>query len=530
MRKLLYFIFFILPGAMQAQNVGIGTNSPKAGFHVADGSVLFSSPTPLPALITDSPAEGATTGMMFFSNKAAFRLGSETGTGWSGQNIGAYSASFGRDNEVRATGGFSAGLENLISSTGNFASSFGAYNFNSGIGSVTLGNFNVNDGSYSTAIGYFLTNSSYASTVLGRYNVSAGIPDTDVATDPLLVVGNGTADNARSNAMVILKNGNIGVGVNHPTVPFELSDAQSSNTLLVNNKKTTGSASAIMATTTTNSSASYAVLGIAYEAGGGIIPGYVVRPNAIFGIGQGNNNGVSGISYSGVGVTASSTTGIALQASGKIQMSNNGEGVGKLLVSDANGNATWQNPIKLTMDNPSATGLASIEWRTNNIYRGGFGYDGSAGRFFFYDGESSTNTLFINNGRIGIQRDATTNALEVNGNASKSSAGSWVGNSDARLKKDIRPIQSALDKLLQLNGITYQWNDNKTGNTRPEGIQMGFTAQNIQQVFPENVSTDAQGYLQTAYGTYDALLVEAIRELTKKVELLEQKLASIQNK
>lgn len=207
-----------------------------------------------------------------------------------------------------------------------------------------------------------------------------------------------------------------------------------------------------------------------------------------------------------------------------------GEAAGKLLVSDANGNATWQNPIKITMDNPSATGLASMEWRTNNIYRGGFGYDGSTTRFFFYDGESNTNTLFINHGRIGIQRDPITNTLEVGGTASKSSAGDWLANSDARLKKDIQPLQGALQKLLQLNGITYQWNDTKTGTERPKEIQMGFTAQNIQQVFPQLVSADAQGYLQTAYGTYDALYVEAIKALVNKIELLEKRIKALENK
>ena len=112
-----------------------------------------------------------------------------------------------------------------------------------------------------------------------------------------------------------------------------------------------------------------------------------------------------------------------------------------------------------------------------------------------------------------MRRDATTNEFEVNGNASKSSAGSWLGNSDARLKKDIQPLDDALQKIMQLKGITYQWNDNKTGIKRPEGIQMGFTAQNIKDIFPNEVSTDAQGFLQTAYGTYDALIVEAIKEL-----------------
>ncbi len=173
--------------------------------------------------------------------------------------------------------------------------------------------------------------------------------------------------------------------------------------------------------------------------------------------------------------------------------------------------------------------LSAFEFRNNGTYRGALGWDQSAGRFFFFDGESNSNTLFINNGRIGIQRDPATNAFEVNGNASKSSAGDWLANSDERLKKNIAPIRNPLEQLLRLKGITYQWNDTQTGLARPQGTQMGFTAQNIQKVFPELVSTDARGYLQTAYGTYDALLVEAIRELASKVEMLEQKLAAIQN-
>jgi hypothetical protein len=149
------------------------------------------------------------------------------------------------------------------------------------------------------------------------------------------------------------------------------------------------------------------------------------------------------------------------------------------------------------------------------------GWDPNAGRFFFYDGESNTNTLFINNGRIGIQRDPTTNAFEVNGNASKNSAGDWLANSDARLKSGMKPLEGALNKITRLQGITYQWNDNQTGMERPTGEHMGFTAQNIQEVFPQLVVPDAQGFLQTAYGTYDALYVEAIKELLKKIEVLE---------
>jgi hypothetical protein len=117
-----------------------------------------------------------------------------------------------------------------------------------------------------------------------------------------------------------------------------------------------------------------------------------------------------------------------------------------------------------------------------------------------------------------------TNQLEVEGNASKSSAGDWLANSDARLKKNIRHLDSEemLEKLLALEGISYEWTDQVTGSFRPEGTQLGFTAQNIQQVFPDLVEEDNLGYLQTAYGTYDPVVVEAIRALSETIAILEK--------
>lgn len=205
---------------------------------------------------------------------------------------------------------------------------------------------------------------------------------------------------------------------------------------------------------------------------------------------------------------------------GGLVLSGTGQPTGSLLIADASGIARLRRPTTLVVDNTN-NGVVSYEFRNGGTYRGALGWDQAAGRFFFFDGESNTNTMFINNGRLGIQRDPTTNALEVNGTASKSSAGDWIPNSDERLKKNIASIQSPLQKLLQLKGITYEWNDQQTGMTRPTGTHMGFTAQNVQAVFPQLVSKDAQGYLQTSYGTYDALYVEAIRELVEKINHLE---------
>jgi hypothetical protein len=134
-------------------------------------------------------------------------------------------------------------------------------------------------------------------------------------------------------------------------------------------------------------------------------------------------------------------------------------------------------------------------------------------------------------GRVGIMRNPATNALEVEGNASKTVAGGFLANSDSRLKKDISTISpdEALEKILKLRGVTYHWNDDKTGTTRPENLQMGFIAQEIAEVFPEKVTEDNLGYLQTAYGDYDPIVFQAIKALNDKIENLEKENAALKS-
>jgi hypothetical protein len=145
-------------------------------------------------------------------------------------------------------------------------------------------------------------------------------------------------------------------------------------------------------------------------------------------------------------------------------------------------------------------------------------------------GTNNTERLRINaNGLIGVGRTATTNIFEVQGEASKTTAGNWIGNSDKRLKKNIAYISSheALQKVLQMKGAYYEWNDKATGIKRPNGIQFGFIAQDLQQIFPAKVKTDNLGYLQTAYGDYDPMFAEAIKALNEKIERLEKENISL---
>jgi hypothetical protein len=92
--------------------------------------------------------------------------------------------------------------------------------------------------------------------------------------------------------------------------------------------------------------------------------------------------------------------------------------------------------------------------------------------------------------------------------------------SDQRLKDNITPIEDPLAKVLSISGNTYIWNE-KSGK---EGNDVGVIAQEILEVLPEAVKERDNGYLAVDYHRIVPLLVEAIKELSHKVEVLEQKL------
>jgi Chaperone of endosialidase len=60
--------------------------------------------------------------------------------------------------------------------------------------------------------------------------------------------------------------------------------------------------------------------------------------------------------------------------------------------------------------------------------------------------------------------------------------------SDARLKKNIEPLAGAVDKLLQVKGVTYEWKD--PDEYHPAGKQTGVIAQEVEKVFPKWVSEE----------------------------------------
>ncbi|MBC7774475.1 MAG: tail fiber domain-containing protein [Phycisphaerae bacterium] len=91
--------------------------------------------------------------------------------------------------------------------------------------------------------------------------------------------------------------------------------------------------------------------------------------------------------------------------------------------------------------------------------------------------------------------------------------------SDIRYKKDLRPLQYALDKVLQIKGLHYNWKiEDYPGKHFTTDLQLGVIAQDVAKVYPELVSTDKNGYLSVDYSRFSPILIEAIREQQEIIE------------
>ena len=150
------------------------------------------------------------------------------------------------------------------------------------------------------------------------------------------------------------------------------------------------------------------------------------------------------------------------------------------------------------------------------------------GRYQFFDNNTNTSPLVIlPGGNIGIGTIAPSERLEVAGNVC---AAAYLVCSDRRFKEDIQPIESALDKVLQMNGVTYSFSeefDTWAGAEQGDTKQVGLIAQDVEKVCPEAVSTMDDGYRSVDYSKLTAVLVEAMKAQQAQIEALESRIEEL---
>lgn len=151
MKQIIITSLFVIASLYANAQVGIGTLTPRAGLHVADSSVVFSATGDVSGS-KPVPIEGAGRRMMWYADKAAFRVGyvgSFGSTYWNAANIGNYSFAAGRN--VRAGGESSFAVGESTTASGDASVALGdngtasadrAFGFNgtaSGVGAVAIG-------------------------------------------------------------------------------------------------------------------------------------------------------------------------------------------------------------------------------------------------------------------------------------------------------------------------------------------------------------------------------------------------------
>jgi hypothetical protein len=121
-------------------------------------------------------------------------------------------------------------------------------------------------------------------------------------------------------------------------------------------------------------------------------------------------------------------------------------------------------------------------------------------------------------------------------NGDMTAVGNVTAYSDIRLKEEIEPLQNSLEKLMQINGVSFRWKDLPEVVGHPGKKDFGIIAQEVEKVFPEVVhesaheSPDGDSYKTVAYDKLVPVLLEAIKEQQKQIDDLKKEVERLKSK
>jgi hypothetical protein len=173
------------------------------------------------------------------------------------------------------------------------------------------------------------------------------------------------------------------------------------------------------------------------------------------------------------------------------------------------------------IDRNSYTGGAHLtlnETGTNDGARLQFRSSSITGKY--WDLYGSTHASSNADAYFNIYYDGVGNNMMLRGNGNVWFRGTVSQSSDARLKKNIAPIDHALDKVLYLSGYHYEWIDQAQDND----MQSGVLAQEVEVIMPELVDTSEDGNKSVNYNGLIPYLIEAIKQQQKEIDELKMKI------
>ena len=138
--------------------------------------------------------------------------------------------------------------------------------------------------------------------------------------------------------------------------------------------------------------------------------------------------------------------------------------------------------------------------------------------------DTSTNQNFfpiftsITSGTITASKVSSTK-LTFNPFSGNLSATDFNSTSDINLKENIRPIEDPIEKIIQLNGVSFDWKDTHNSS-------IGVIAQEVEKVFPELVKTEDKKSVN--YNGLIGVLIEGMKEQQKQINILMNKIKTLE--
>lgn len=179
------------------------------------------------------------------------------------------------------------------------------------------------------------------------------------------------------------------------------------------------------------------------------------------------------------------------------------------------GTVTQGKAGSLTLEGLSVYGVSLLQYGGNyDVWvQGGAGASGDLRNLALLGTtDASTDTLYVNyNGEYA-------GGTRLGGNVY---AAGYFHTSDARLKKDIRPIKG-IDIVKRLNGVLFAWKDSGKESA-------GVIAQDVEKVLPEAVITDAEGIKSVDYDALIAPLIEAVKEQQTEIDSLKKEVEALKS-
>lgn len=127
---------------------------------------------------------------------------------------------------------------------------------------------------------------------------------------------------------------------------------------------------------------------------------------------------------------------------------------------------------------------------------------------------NSQDNLFLSvTGRVGIGTTIPDFTLHVNGTAGKPGGGSWLSASDRRLKEIKGHFNRGIDAIMRLNPVLYNYKKYNPLNLPITDEYIGFIAQEVEEVIPEAVKTNPEGYLYINNDPIIWAMLNGIKEL-----------------